>query len=64
MIDIINEKANLVDQWRAFYKDKYGDNNNILLSDSIGLSKFKKAIVMFDTCYGARATSKYILDEI
>ena len=64
IIDTIKEKANLLDQWRAFHRAKYGETDDIPSSDSMGLTKLKRAVINSDTCNHARATRTNINDVI
>ena len=64
IIGTIKEKANLLDRRKAFHISNYGAINNILLSDIIGLTKLKGAVVTLDTCLPARATSRMTVDVV
>lgn len=65
IIDCIQEKALLLDKWRAIHEKEFGcDSHDIPHSENMGLYKFQGASVNSDTCNAARLTTSIFVDKI
>ena len=64
IIDTIKDKADLLDQWRAFQKANHGDTYGTPSLVSMGLPKLKDAVITFNTCNGARLRNELVQAEV
>ena len=66
IIETLRDKAKLLDQWREFHEEMFGETHDIPASptDNMHLSKLNGAVFNADTCNGARLTSSLLAEEV
>ena len=66
IVETLREKAKLLDQWREFHEQQFGETHDIPASptDVMHLSKLNGAVINADTCNGARLTSSLLAEEV
>jgi hypothetical protein len=64
IIDTLNEKALLLDQWAEKHEAMFGASHDIPPRESIHLSKLQDGVITTDTCNAARLLSSMIAEKV
>lgn len=64
IIDTLNEKALLLDQWAEVHKAMFGASHDIPPGELIHLSKLRDGVITTDTCNSARLLSTLIAQKV